>query len=1130
MKMIKLWLMCLVTAMVAILPLTESFADTPLDPDNFVIIDGLGSDMGCDYDGSGLSKGQVGISKEMDIRAGLSMAGAIQVFYDDGRLSGNNPACVGRQQVYSLDQRLGANWRGITNTSIAVRFPSLCSQGSCHFATSHICARVQGDGTINEDQFNFPCKGDEAIVSSAQPNFPTDGRLQSEWTIFTGSGTGNNDEQVQLVQMVQLYDGEDHFDLTWKLRSTSDAYSYDNVKFYYSVDTFTSGVDFGYGYTCDICPIAGASGGSVFFQGLIGLHSSFKQAEHSWGHVFYTMAEDEIPHYSTNPLNGDADDPAPLAELKDNALVQQWGCDPTDSDDSDNGCEAEDTLTVSSTPTYISARWTFEDPIRMSTYGTAQALLELNYDDKTTLFDVHFDPTDWRGFINTYSNPVPCQKDEECTGTGETCLKQPGCIDADIPCPRFCAKQTCNDDDDCLGRFCLFGFCVDRKWEVEEDMTKGTGNSSRDIVVMKSDGSFSSFTGGNSSEFSATMGVDDTEAARIINWARGQIMNPGTDVITDNDDHSVDLMRTSKMRNRDGHVLGDITHARPVFVGHAPLNPGFLDSQDKIAGKRGYSEYVNSAAYMEKTQLLLVASNDGMLHALEAETGEELWAIVPEAVLPRLPQLAKPYYEKLRLPMLDLTPLAVDVFKYDSSDALNGRWATVAIIGMRGGGNEYYAIDITDPKNPNPLWVFSDPDMGQTYARPAVARVELDDSTGKEAQVVLFGSGYADSSALQFSKTGYIYAVDLFAPPSSGAPQLLAKINVDNSAYGNVVTGAVVIDEDRDGYDEKAYMGDLAGNMWRVYLVGGGGSLSVENSLLYSAGGTITQTVYNRRLGAGGTQEYTYEKYLRPISGMPTAAFAEADGVDFMGDAENTNKVIVMFGSGKFDSFYDSFDMYVENPDASEASQTYYYQNIYGVVDRAEMSNRGEATVTEGNLQHNTLRTFDGDGIEGRFRTIDSPDNPSCSDDGDGCKGWRIELQSTEYNRGERIVTDPQYVGGTLFLTTFTPNGQGTCDIRGVEGSGGGYLMAINYQNGGNPNDATLDKNLNGIVNEDDNVGGDYIAGMRFTGGILSSPVVDAVSGAVYFKTGTDVMPTKVNISPMGSFRGATTVLYRVKY
>ena len=1129
MKISRTYVLWFLVVMAVTLPAATGAAETPLNPDNYVIINGLGSDLGCDYDGSGMSYGQIGVSNRMDIANGIFMMGAIEIFYDDGRLSGNTPACEGNYQVYTMRDRLGTELGGLTNTAVAVKFPELCSLGSCNFSTHHICASVSGNGTIDENDIEFPCYNDEYIAYVGQPDFPVDGRLKSEWVIDTGKTTHNGDEQVRLIQNIQAYTGKPYFDLTWTLRSNSDDYTYHNVKFYYGADTFTSGVDFGYGYTCDISPIAGASGGSVFFQGLIGLNKSFKQAEHSWGHIFYTMAEDTIPHYTTNPLNGTADDPAPLAELIDNGLVQQWGCDPDDSTDDADGCTDEDTLTISSTPTYISARWTFEDPIRMSTYGTAQALLELNYDDKSTLFDVHFDPTDWRGFINTYSNPVPCQKDQECTGVGETCLKQPGCVDADIPCPRFCAKQTCSDNDECLGRFCLFGFCVDRKWEIEEDLTKGSGNDSRDIIVMKSDGSFSSFISGSAAEFAGDMGVTTAEASRIIDWARGELMT-GSEIIPDNDDNTIDLMRTDLLRNRDDYVLGDITHARPVFVGQSPLNPGFLNSQDKIPGKRGYSEYVNSAAYMEKTPILLVASNDGMLHCFDADTGEELWALIPEGVLPRLVDLAKPYYAKLRLPMLDLTPFATDVFKYDSSDPLLGRWATVVILGMRGGGNEYYAIDITNPKSPSPLWVFTDPDLGQTYARPTVARVELDSGSGQETQVVVFGSGYADSQALQMGKTGYIYAVNLFAAPSAGAPQLLAKIAVDNTAYGNVVTGAVVVDEDQDGYDEKAYVGDLAGNLWRLYFVGGG-SLTIENSLLYSTGGSLTQTVYNERIGAGGSQEYSYEKYMRPISGVPTAAFTETTGsADFMGSIDNNNKIIVMFGSGKFDSFYDSFDKFVENPEAGLGSRTYYYQDIYGVIDRSSMTDRSTSTVTEDTLQLNTLQTFDGDGVEGRFRTIDAPATPTCSNDSNGCKGWRIELKSEDYNLGERVVTDPQFVGGVLFLTTFTPNGQGTCDIRGVEGAGGGYLMAVNFENGGNPANATLDKNLNGIVNEDDNVGGDYVAGMRFTGGILSSPVVDAVSGAVYFKTGTDVMPTKVNISPMGSFRGATTILYRVKY
>jgi len=175
----------------------------------------------------------------------------------------------------------------------------------------------------------------------------------------------------------------------------------------------------------------------------------------------------------------------------------------------------------------------------------------------------------------------------------------------------------------------------------------------------------------------------------------------------------------------------------------------------------------------------------------------------------------------------------------------------------------------------------------------------------------------------------------------------------------------------------------------------------------------------------------------------------------------------------------------------------------------------------------NTLSHWNDMGVANRVRTINAA-SPTCTG---GCQGWRIQVGGAGHPYpGERVVTDAQFVADTLFITTWTPNGGGTCDIRGMSGAGGGYVMAINYTNGGNPDNPVLDKDMNGTVNNRDTMAGNAIAGVRFTGGILSSPIVDPVNGAIYFKTGTDLMPAKIAITPMGAFKGSRTIIYHIKH
>ncbi len=86
-------------------------------------------------------------------------------------------------------------------------------------------------------------------------------------------------------------------------------------------------------------------------------------------------------------------------------------------------------------------------------------------------------------------------------------------------------------------------------------------------------------------------------------------------------------------------VLGDIAGAGPVFVG-AP-NRFYTDN--------GYSQGTGDTPgfkeqHKDRIGVVYVGANDGMLHAFNAQTGEELFAYVPSLVYANLADLADPQY------------------------------------------------------------------------------------------------------------------------------------------------------------------------------------------------------------------------------------------------------------------------------------------------------------------------------------------------------------------------------------------------------------------------------------------------------------------------------------------------------
>ena len=98
-----------------------------------------------------------------------------------------------------------------------------------------------------------------------------------------------------------------------------------------------------------------------------------------------------------------------------------------------------------------------------------------------------------------------------------------------------------------------------------------------------------------------------------------------------------------------------------------------------------------------RTQALYVGANDGMLHAFNAGTGEELWAFIPRQVAPNMWKIADESYATKHQYFVDGSPTSMDV--WDGSN-----WRTILVGGLNAGGRGFYALDVTDPGSPKALW------------------------------------------------------------------------------------------------------------------------------------------------------------------------------------------------------------------------------------------------------------------------------------------------------------------------------------------------------------------------------------------------------------------------------------------
>ena len=298
-------------------------------------------------------------------------------------------------------------------------------------------------------------------------------------------------------------------------------------------------------------------------------------------------------------------------------------------------------------------------------------------------------------------------------------------------------------------------------WEAGQ-LLQSRSASSRTVFTSTTGTNKADFTTANAATLQSLLGaVDATEAASLIDYVRGGAV-AGT-------------------RDRDGWKLGDVVDAAPLMVG-------------KPAGWRPNLDYsAFRAANASRDEVLYVAANDGMLHCFDGATGNERWAYVPRSVLPRLRRLADPAY--CHEYFLNMTPVAYDV-------KIAGVWKTMLVGGLERGGSGLFALDVTDPDaaDMSVMWDRDISGLKGSWNPPTLVH-----SRAHNGHVLAVGTGLDAATA----SSGL-----LVLDPASGST--LATFAFGTAVAGNKMTRATAIDLDFDGWDDRLYVGDLAGRLWRV--------------------------------------------------------------------------------------------------------------------------------------------------------------------------------------------------------------------------------------------------------------------------------------------------------------------------
>ena len=166
----------------------------------------------------------------------------------------------------------------------------------------------------------------------------------------------------------------------------------------------------------------------------------------------------------------------------------------------------------------------------------------------------------------------------------------------------------------------------------------------------------------------------------------------------------------------------------------------------RLRGAR-YSAF--AATYRTRTPVIYMGGNDGMLHAINATTGAEMFGYVPSMLYPDLSKLTDLSYTHRYF--VDGSPTVGDVF-------YSGAWHTLLVAGMRAGAKGLFALDITDPSQFSEAnaasivrWEFQDPDLGYVFGQPLLVK------TNNGRWSVIVSGGYNVGNA---NGHGILFVID----------------------------------------------------------------------------------------------------------------------------------------------------------------------------------------------------------------------------------------------------------------------------------------------------------------------------------------------------------------------------------
>jgi type IV pilus assembly protein PilY1 len=465
-------------------------------------------------------------------------------------------------------------------------------------------------------------------------------------------------------------------------------------------------------------------------------------------------------------------------------------------------------------------------------------------------------------------------------------------------------------------------------------------------------------------DFGMTGAAGEPTVEQLIRFARGED-------ITD-----VDFDPSTTVRRQ----MGDPLHSQPAAVvyGGTQANPDIV---------------------------VYAATNDGYLHAVDASTGQELWSFMPKEFLPKLPNLFFNPDSAFKQYGIDGDIVAVTADRDNDGvvEVADGDFVYI-IFGMRRGGNGFYALDVTNKYNPKVVWRVAAPEFGQSWSRPTIARVDMNDNgLNTDKAVVIVGGGYdtqhdtISHPATADSQGAGIYMIDL----QSGA--ILWRAGADAGAdlqlpgmTRSIASQVQAIDLDGDTFVDRMYASDMGGQILRFDIFSGNAPGGIGTDALVT-GGVLAQ------LGAEGL--------ATPTDAETRRFYTSPDVSMFNDNFQNRRFMAISIGSG-----------YRAHPLDNTNNDRFYSirdRNVFNRLTQAEYD--AFTPITDGDLAE----------ISGSVGTTIGQNQP----------GWKFTLPPDQ-----KVLSSSITFNNEIFFVTFSPDAAGA--IACAASNGKNFLYRVSVVNG----------------------------------------------------------------------------------